>query len=109
MFGVVCHVSNEEQRKNLISKTVQVRSFVESLICHLFSKHDGKYKLKVVRQMWDVKVLFRFKNQLVEVSNSTTDELKSCYLCDGYRLSLLLENSYCFYFKWFFNAILSNG
>lgn len=26
VFGVVCHVANAEQRKNLIQKTVQVRN-----------------------------------------------------------------------------------
>lgn len=29
VLGVVCHVSNEQQRKNLINKTVQVRNEVE--------------------------------------------------------------------------------
>lgn len=29
VLGVVCHVSNEQQRKNLIDKTVQVRNEVE--------------------------------------------------------------------------------
>jgi dehydrogenase/reductase SDR family protein 4 len=29
VLGVVCHVSNAEQRKNLIDKTVQVRNEVE--------------------------------------------------------------------------------
>ena len=29
VLGVVCHVSNEKQRKNLIDKTVQVRNEVE--------------------------------------------------------------------------------
>ena len=29
VLGVVCHVSNKQQRKNLIDKTVQVRNEVE--------------------------------------------------------------------------------
>jgi dehydrogenase/reductase SDR family protein 4 len=29
VFGVVCHVSNAQQRKDLIDKTVQVRNEVE--------------------------------------------------------------------------------
>ena len=29
VLGVVCHVSNAQQRKNLIDKTIQVRNEVE--------------------------------------------------------------------------------
>lgn len=43
VFGVVCHVSNAQQRKNLVETTVQVRksaSFLNMMLHILVNAHD---------------------------------------------------------------------
>ena len=41
VLGVVCHVSNAQQRKNLIEKTVQVRN-IRSLVMFYERPNNGR-------------------------------------------------------------------
>ncbi|BFG27395.1 hypothetical protein CerSpe_136690 [Prunus speciosa] len=59
-FGVVCHVSNEEQRKNLISKTVQKYGKIDVVVSNAAANPSIdtilQTKESVLDKLWEINV-----------------------------------------------------
>ncbi|KAI5330807.1 PREDICTED: dehydrogenase/reductase SDR family [Prunus dulcis] len=60
VFGVVCHVSNEEQRKNLISKTVQKYGKIDVVVSNAAANPSIdtilQTKESVLDKLWEINV-----------------------------------------------------